>query len=104
MTRCYAEVSPELARRFPNRGRLLDVGCATGAFIAAAAADGWRVAGLEVSGEAASRARAAGLDVREGTLAAGAFAGEAFDAITAWHVVEHLVDPVEDLRHMRALV
>lgn len=103
MTGCYADVAPTLTKRFPSRGRLLDVGCATGAFIAAAAADGWSVAGLEYSEDAAARGREAGLDVRAGELAGGAFDGEVFDVITAWHVVEHLVDPVADLRRIRAL-
>lgn len=104
MTRCYAEVAASLRRRVPSGGRLLDVGCATGAFVAAAAAAGWQACGLEVSEDAAARARAAGLDVRCGTLAAGAYAGEVFDVVTAWHVVEHLIDPVADLRRMRSLV
>jgi SAM-dependent methyltransferase len=103
MTRCWADVAPSLDRRFPQRGKLLDVGCATGAFIAAAATDGWSVSGLEYSADAAERARAAGLDVRAGALSDGAFDGDTFDAITAWHVVEHLVDPIADLRLMRSL-
>ncbi len=103
MSRCWREVAPLLDARFPQRGRLLDVGCATGAFIAAAAGDGWQVAGLEYSDDAAARARSAGLDVRAGELSAGAFHGETFDVVTAWHVIEHLVDPVADLRLMRAL-
>jgi len=103
MTRCWGEVAPLLHRRFPERGRLLDVGCATGAFIAAAARDGWSVAGLEYSDAAAARAREAGLDVRAGILEDEPFAGETFDVAGAWHVVEHLIDPVADLRRIRAL-
>ena len=100
MHRCWGEVARHLGQA---PGRLLDVGCATGAFIAAAAAGGWDAWGLEYSAAAAARAAFAGLNVRAGTLAAGAFEGETFDAITAWHVVEHLIDPVADLTHMRAL-
>lgn len=103
MAQAWREVAPALRRAFPARGRLLDVGCATGAFIAAARDDGWNVAGLEYSEAAAERARAAGLDVRAGELAGGAFEGETFDVITAWHVIEHLIDPVADLRRMRTL-
>ncbi|HEX9696744.1 MAG TPA: class I SAM-dependent methyltransferase [Actinomycetota bacterium] len=103
MTRCWREVAPLLHRRFPARGRLLDIGCATGAFIAAAARDGWNVAGIEYSVDAAARARDAGLDVRAGTLAGEPFAGETFDVVGAWHVVEHLIDPVADLRRIRSL-
>lgn len=99
MTQCWTEV----ARSLPAPGRLLDVGCATGAFIAAAKRDGWAVSGLEYSADAAARAREAGLDVRAGSLSDGAFQGETFDVISAWHVIEHLIDPVDDLRRMRAL-
>lgn len=103
MTQCWPQVAPTLIARFGTPKRLLDVGCATGAFIAAAKRDGWTVAGLEYSADAAARGRDAGLDVRSGELAAGAFAGETFDVVSAWHVIEHLIDPVEDLRRMRAL-
>lgn len=99
MRGCWNEIQADLGRP----GRLLDVGCATGAFVAAAAAAGWDAWGLEYSVAATARASAAGLNVRAGTLSAGAFEGETFDAITAWHVVEHLIDPVADLRRMRAL-
>lgn len=99
MHACWAEV----AQRLGAPGRLLDIGCATGAFIAAALQDGWDAWGLEYSEAAAARAAKAGLKVKAGTLAGGAFEGEAFDAISAWHVVEHLIDPVADLRDMRNL-
>ncbi|MHB8510937.1 MAG: class I SAM-dependent methyltransferase [Actinomycetota bacterium] len=99
MQRCWEQVAPELGA--PRS--LLDVGCATGAFISAARADGWSVAGLEYSEAAAARGRALGLDIRSGSLSDGAFANETFDVITAWHVIEHLIDPIADLRAMRAL-
>lgn len=99
LQRCWNEVRPHLG----PKGRLLDVGCATGAFVAAAQNAGWDAWGLEYSEDAAKRARRAGLNVVAGELAAGAFRGQTFDVITAWHVVEHLIDPVSDLLHMRAL-
>jgi 2-polyprenyl-3-methyl-5-hydroxy-6-metoxy-1,4-benzoquinol methylase len=99
LQRCWNEVKPYLG----PKGRLLDVGCATGAFVAAAANAGWDAWGLEYSEAAATRAVQAGLQVRAGSLDDQPFRGQTFDVITAWHVVEHLIDPVGDLLHMRAL-
>lgn len=99
MRRCWAEVAPRLGE--PKR--LLDVGCATGSFVKAAAEDGWDAVGLEYSEAAAQRARDAGLNVVTGSLQDDRFGAETFDVITAWHVVEHLLDPVSDLLRMRTL-
>jgi SAM-dependent methyltransferase len=44
-------------------GRLVDVGCGTGAFAAALAALGWTVTGVDVSEDMLRRARARGVDV-----------------------------------------
>jgi SAM-dependent methyltransferase len=87
-------------------GRLLDVGCGSGAFLAQMAALGWRAQGIDPDPAAVEGAREAGLNVTRGTLAdldpdedAGAF-----DAITLSHVIEHLHDPGGDLRRMKRLL
>ncbi|MGH7894357.1 MAG: class I SAM-dependent methyltransferase [Candidatus Binatia bacterium] len=73
-------------------GRWLDVGCSTGAFLAAGAAAGMVVEGLELSGAAVERARARGLTVHHGE--AETFEpSDRYAAITAFDVVEHLRDP-----------
>lgn len=79
---------------------LLDVGCATGAFAAAAAADGWEASGVEVSDYGRLRAAARGLRVWP-TLAE---AEGPFGLITMFHVAEHVLDPVGMLAGARALV
>ena len=83
---------------FGARGTLLDVGAATGAFLAEAAAAGFAVAGVEPSAWAAEVARARGLDVCTGTVEALGDAAGRFDVVTSFDVVEHLVDPVEGVR------
>jgi SAM-dependent methyltransferase len=75
-------------------GRLLDVGAGPGFLVAAAKRRGWDASGLDFNEWAAQYARdELGLDVRVGDLAAGAFAGERFDAVTLMDVVEHVSDP-----------
>lgn len=74
-------------------GRLLDVGCGDGTFLLAARARGFAIAGTEMN---PVRAQAAGIDVV--TEVAGAARFGPFDAITLWHVFEHLRNPALTLR------
>lgn len=77
-------------------GRLLDVGAATGAFLAEARSAGFDVAGIEPS-PAAETARSRGFDVFHGPIEAAAFAPASFDVVTIFDVLEHLVDPADVL-------
>jgi hypothetical protein len=45
---------PAIERRAAGHGRLLDMGCRDGWFVAAARRPGWRVAGVELSATAAA--------------------------------------------------
>jgi SAM-dependent methyltransferase len=78
----------------PRRGRLLDVGCATGAFLNLAQARGWKVRGIELIEPAAQIARQRyGLDVITGDVEQASLPAGSFDAITLWDVLEHLPSP-----------
>ncbi|MCA1833946.1 MAG: class I SAM-dependent methyltransferase [Actinomycetota bacterium] len=101
---CWAGIRDHLNERFPKRGRLLDVGCATGTLMIEAARDGWDCVGLEVSEAATERARGAGLDVRQGSLGDKRLEGEIFDVVCSFHVIEHVIDPRADLALMRERV
>ncbi len=82
----------------PGKGRILDVGCAAGFFLNVANRE-WEVAGVELSEYASSYATDRfGLPVRTGTLKDAGFQDKYFDVVTMWDVVEHLVDPIEDLK------
>jgi SAM-dependent methyltransferase len=79
--------------------RVLDIGCGDGGFLAAMAARGWECHGSERSPLTAQRAaRRTGLAIETGTLAADAFAPGSLDAVSLWHVLEHLRDPDRMLR------
>ncbi len=92
-----------VVKNFPpwqGRGRLLDVGCATGRFLQQMAAVGWRVSGIELDPAAAAKARTVTSDVTIGDPAEVTLPPASFDLITAFHVVEHLPDPAAALRRM----
>lgn len=90
-------------RAAAGTGRLLDVGCGTGAFLGAASAHGFAAEGLEVSPKAAARARALGHRVTlfDGDLTRLPPLG-AFDVVSLWDVLEHLADPVAALAALKA--
>jgi len=83
--------------------RILDVGCATGAFVSAAHDAGWRAAGLDASEPMILRARirCPGAVFHVGTLDDVEFPSEAFDVITLWDVLEHVYSPLEALVRLR---
>ena len=88
-----------------GRGRLLDVGCATGRFLSRMQALGWHVSGIELDATAATTARGVTPDVLIGDPVDIELPPATFDLITAFHVVEHLPDPAGALvRMLRWLV
>ncbi len=81
-----------LGREFLAGVRVLDVGCATGDFLRLAAELGAeRTVGIDVSEECVALARADGLEVEQLELAQ---VRQTFDVVAAWHVIEHVPDPV----------
>jgi 2-polyprenyl-3-methyl-5-hydroxy-6-metoxy-1,4-benzoquinol methylase len=91
-------------QRHERGGRLLDIGSHIGLFLDVARAAGWQVAGLEPSRWSVERARERGLDVRHGTLETVRFPDGSFDVVTMWDVVEHLADPIAELRRIHRLL
>jgi 2-polyprenyl-3-methyl-5-hydroxy-6-metoxy-1,4-benzoquinol methylase len=85
--------------RVRRQGRLLDVGCATGTFLAEMRRYGdWQVCGVEPNQWAARYAQERlGLDVFHGHLSEASFPDGRFDVVTMWDVLEHLHDPRQTL-------
>jgi SAM-dependent methyltransferase len=79
----------------PAEARLLDVGAGRGRFVESARAVGYDARGIEPSVHAGGVVEQ--VSVQEAALPAGAF-----DAITAWHVLEHLDDPDAALQRMHS--
>jgi SAM-dependent methyltransferase len=86
------------ARAEGRAPRALDVGCATGALLAALRDKGWEPQGVEIS-EAQARYGESrhGLPIFAGTLEDARFPSSSFELVHASHLIEHLNDPASFL-------
>ncbi|MES2519513.1 MAG: class I SAM-dependent methyltransferase [Bacteroidota bacterium] len=74
---------------YPQKGKLLDVGCGTGMFLNVCREDGWKVNGIEPD----TGARQIAEEINKATIKTeilSSFKNEQFDIITMWHVLEHV--------------
>ena len=85
-------------------GSLLDVGCGRGDLGAAFIRRGWRAGGVEPSPEACAVARSQGVEARQGTLDSTELPDGSFDAAVMRHSLEHVPDPITDLRRVLRLL
>ena len=97
--------SPTSRRSCRGAGRILDVGTAAGAFLAAARGRGWQVEGCEPNAWLAEwGSRHYGIPIRTGELFDQSFAPGSFDVVTLWDVIEHTPDPTRVIRTVRDLI
>lgn len=91
-------------RCLPNQtpGRMLEVGCASGAFMYEMEKKGWETHGIEFSEVAAANARSSGLSVFAGSIETAPEPEHPYDLVVAWMVLEHLHDPVLALQKLRS--
>ncbi len=91
--------------RYIRKGRILDIGCGRGLFLALMRTGGWDVAGTEFNAETASYAAGAyNLEVKSGDPSEWDFPGESFDVITIHHALEHVRNPAEMIGACRRLL
>jgi SAM-dependent methyltransferase len=88
-----------LGRFCPERGRVLDVGCAGGDFLCVARDDGWDVRGVELQAASAQLARSKGITVYSPSMEQIP-PDERFDAVTLLDVLEHVREPRAFLEHL----
>lgn len=94
-----AQRAARLAARLGYRGRVLDIGCGNGNFLAALGRMGeFELHGIELEGGSAERARRVpGIHLSTAALGPDQFEPGSLDAITLFHVFEHLTAPRETL-------
>jgi len=92
-------------RQAPGRGDLLDIGCGTGNFLAAARDAGYQTSGTELDRNAASFAReklglsrVVGLTIAE---FAEKYPKDKFDVVTFFEVLEHQAEPAAFLEKVK---
>ena len=103
--RTFTAALVEIERLAGGRGRLLDIGTAAGAFVAAAVRRGWDAEGCEPNrwlGEWG--ARHYGIRIRQGSVFVQDYAPASFDVVTLWDVIEHTPDPRAVLDRCRELL
>lgn len=85
--------------------KLLDIGCGTGDFLKVAQQNHWQVSGTEISSKAAQLAsKNIDAQIYGGDIAGINFHGQKYDVVTAYHVIEHLPDPVTFLMQAKKLL
>jgi SAM-dependent methyltransferase len=88
-----------------SQGRVIDIGCGRGEFLAFLKKKGFDVQGLEPGDEAARQGKVEyGLDIIHGTLGSVKLPDSYFDAATLWHVLEHLPDPMAALTELHGVL
>jgi 2-polyprenyl-3-methyl-5-hydroxy-6-metoxy-1,4-benzoquinol methylase len=86
-----------------QQGNLLDLGCGTGEFLNTCKQSGWNVKGIEPSPDArAFAAKQYGLEVQETDK--WDFAGNSFDVVSAWHVLEHVYKLEETAKQVKRML
>lgn len=90
----------DLVQRYVGVGKLLDIGSGAGYFLNKANETGFDTMGLEPSDEVREGAKSEfGLDIRN-IDELHSLKSESFDAITLWHVLEHVYDLNKDVQKM----
>lgn len=102
--RTFEKALRHLAQKYDislTKTKILDIGCAGGAFLKAADNLGMSTIGIEpnrwLCEYASSRYK---LDARPGVLADHHFPDNAFDVVTLWDVIEHVPQPEAELREI----
>jgi 2-polyprenyl-3-methyl-5-hydroxy-6-metoxy-1,4-benzoquinol methylase len=95
----YADIS-----KIKPQGKILDIGCATGDFLAYFKNKGWDTTGIEPDVDAKAMAiENHQIDVRD-EAALDSFEPEQFDVITMWHVLEHVYTLQERVAQLKRLL
>lgn len=99
----YNELLTEF-EKFRNTNKILDVGCGVGYFLEVALERGWEVYGTEYTDHAVEICSRKGISMKQGKLNTSDFVPESFDIITSFEVLEHINNPIEEIKNFHTLL
>lgn len=103
--RTFAKNLDLIERLVSQKGRILDIGTAGGAFLGIAKQRGWEVAGCEPNRWLAEWGSGHyGITIQPGTIFDMQLPDASFDVVTLWDVLEHTPDPKSVLLECRRLL
>lgn len=101
----FEDIFKNFAKFLPKKGRLLDVGAATGFLVSEANKRGWQAEGVEISKWAADYGREKlKVKIFPGDLFQAEFKSGSFDVITMLDILEHLEDPTKELKEAHRIL
>jgi 2-polyprenyl-3-methyl-5-hydroxy-6-metoxy-1,4-benzoquinol methylase len=101
----YDRTRALLNQRYPDRGKLIEIGCGLGYLLDAFRKDGWDVLGVEPYYQCCRYAREElGVEVKNAILETADLPDESFDVVLLNHVIEHLDNPLGTLREVNRVL
>lgn len=101
----FLKIMPQLEKFLPEKGRLLEIGCAMGTLLNEIRRLGWKVVGVEPEEWTCELARNKyNLDVINSTFQEADLQESSFDVVLLLHVIEHLPNPNKGLSQIARLI
>lgn len=85
-------------------GEVLDIGCGIGDFLAYSKTKGWKVSGLEPNKHARQIVKQQHKIEVEDVSQISKLPDESFSLVTLFHVLEHVIDPLEMIREIHRIL
>jgi SAM-dependent methyltransferase len=103
--RYYLCEGQRIARLIGRQGAVLDVGCGSGLSLEMFSRCGaWKLAGVEIDTRSIAEARRRGFQVWQGRFEELDLPSESFDLVRMSHYLEHVVDPLNNLRQVHRIL
>lgn len=90
-----------LSKYHSSKGKLLDIGCGTGDFLAVAKRKQWTALGIEPNEKAGRFAKEKGLTLQNNI---DEVKSDSIDVVTMWHVLEHIPDWEHQIKEIQRVL